>query len=166
MPIRSGTRPYIRGAPNCPCLVHSARRCTGFSARRGRWVSKQHLQPNRLSETTVRRLIAYIQQPAPVHPARQSITCNIDLLTWSSCHAPFPWFCSGLTKDAAAAALARNSRHCTTALHHCRPAGSSLSQPKESASQLSVSSNGMQTGYPTCTNVSYSFDKKKNAIHV
>ncbi len=31
-PIRTGTRPLICGAPDCPPLVHSARRCIDLSA--------------------------------------------------------------------------------------------------------------------------------------
>ncbi len=63
-------------------------------------------------------------KPPLGHPAHRScesckraIDCNIDHLTSSSCHIPFHHSCSGLTSDAAATALARNSwicRRCTT----------------------------------------------------
>ncbi len=63
-----------------------------------------------------------IQQQEPKHPARRpfgncNIACNINPLTCSSCHTTFHHSCSGLTRDADAAALARTSwicRPCTT----------------------------------------------------
>ncbi len=35
-PTRAGNRPLTCATPNCPRLVHSARRCSGLSARQGR----------------------------------------------------------------------------------------------------------------------------------
>ncbi len=41
-PIRSGIRPLADATPNCPRLIHSARRCSGLSDRQGRWLCRQH----------------------------------------------------------------------------------------------------------------------------
>ncbi len=49
-----------RCQPDCPRLVHSARRCSGLSTRQGRWLCRQRRQPNHLSETvaTVRAALS------------------------------------------------------------------------------------------------------------
>ncbi len=115
-PICAGIRPLTCATPDCPRLVHSARRCSGLSARQGRWVCRQHRQPSHLSETVAGRPITQIQQQEPNHPARRpcgncnrNIACNINSLTCSGCHTAFHRSWSGLTRDAAAAALTRNS---------------------------------------------------------
>ncbi len=85
----SGTRPLVCGAPDCPRLAHSARRCSGLSARQGWWMGQQHRLSNRLSETVAGRPIVQIQQQAPIHPAHSSrggckrtIACTINPLTY------------------------------------------------------------------------------------
>ncbi len=95
-PIRPGIRLLTCANPDCPRLVHSARRCSGLSARQRRWLSRQHRQPNRRSETVAGWPIAQIQQQEPNHPARRScgnskrtIACNIYPFTCSSGHTPF-----------------------------------------------------------------------------
>ncbi len=43
-PNRAGIRPLTCATPDCPRLIHSARRCSGLSAREGRWLCRQHRQ--------------------------------------------------------------------------------------------------------------------------
>ncbi len=74
-PIRPDIRPLTCASPDCPSLVHSARRYSGLSARQARWLCRQHNQPNGRSETVAGRPIAKIQQQKQQeidHPAHRS----------------------------------------------------------------------------------------------
>ncbi len=96
----------------------------GLITSQGRRMCRQHRRSNRLSKRVGGLPIAQIQQQEPNHLTRRScgsckrnIACNVDPLTCNSCHDPFHRFSSDMTRDAAAATLARNSwicRHCTT----------------------------------------------------
>ncbi len=86
---------------------------------------RQHLQSIRPMETIVGRPIAQIQQQAPSYSAscscgdcKRTISCHIDPLICCGCRTPFHCLNSGLTRDATAADLTRNSwicRRCTMA---------------------------------------------------
>ncbi len=146
-PICTSVRPLVCAAPDCPRLVHFARRCSGLSARQGRWICRQIRQSNHLPETVAG------------HPAHHSygsfirtVACNMDPFACSSCHTSFHRSDSGLTGDAGAAALAEFEGVVQRLRHffgrdHCIPTCSSLSQLPESASQPSASSSGMPTGF-------------------
>ncbi len=117
------------------------------------WPVHQRCLLNRLSETATGRPIAHIQQQELSHSARRccgnckrTTTCNIGLLTCSSCHTPFHCTCSGPTRHAAAAALAKKDGLVDVAQRfrrnfgrdYCRPTGSSPIQPTKPASQPSM----------------------------
>ncbi len=59
--IGAGIRPLTCATPYCARLVHSARRRSGPSAHQGRWLCRQHCQPNHLSETVAGRPTTQIQ---------------------------------------------------------------------------------------------------------
>ncbi len=83
----AGLRPLTCATPDCPRLVHFARRCSGLSARQGRWVCRQQRQPNHLSETVAGRPITQKeQQQEPNHPVRRPCgNCNRNIASNCGC---------------------------------------------------------------------------------